>query len=215
MDRLVHERQRVVGGVEVAHAVMDVDGFDRVAGEEVDAVERLSEPQQVLIVLAIADPSPTVEVRDVGRRADRAERHPGATEPKVALRVSGVERELGRDGPDDLLDHRRVEPDTLAAGLDLGAGALQVLARVRIEEVHPRLGKDAQRRAVDRVELVVGDRPGRLVRHPRLAERPLLGQPRPLVRGTPARAAAPDEGLARRRVEVGHVRSIQVVLSWV
>ena len=42
VDGLVHERQRVVRRVQVAHAVMDVDRLDRVAGQEVDAVERLA-----------------------------------------------------------------------------------------------------------------------------------------------------------------------------
>jgi len=95
----------------------------------------------------------------------------------VSLGVPGMEGEFGRDGLDDLLDHRRVETDTLAAILDRRAGALEVLTGVRVEEVHPDLGEDAQRGAVDRVELVVGDRPRRLVRHLRLPERPLLGQP--------------------------------------
>ena len=83
VDRLVHQRQRVVGGVEVADAVVDVDRLDRVARQEVDRVERLAEAQQVLVVLAVADPPTAVEVRHVRRAADGPERHPVAAEPEV------------------------------------------------------------------------------------------------------------------------------------
>ena len=66
--------------VEVANAVVEVDRFDRVAGQEVDGVQRLGEPQQVLVVGPVADPPAAVEVGDVRRAADRPERHPVATE---------------------------------------------------------------------------------------------------------------------------------------
>ena len=110
VDRLVHQGQRVERGVEVADAVVEVDRLDRVAGEEVDRVERLAQAEQVLVVGAIADPPAAVEVGDVGRAADRPERDPVAAELQVVLGVPGVQGERRRRGPDQLRDHVRVEP---------------------------------------------------------------------------------------------------------
>ena len=78
-------------------------------------------------------------------------------------------------------DHVRVEADTLA--VDLGAGGGEQLARLRVEEVHPDLGEDPQRRVVDRLQLVGRDDLGRRVAQARLGERPLLGQARALAPG--------------------------------
>ena len=220
MDRLVHERQRVVRRVQVADRVVDVDRLDRVAGEEVDRVERLGQPQQVLVVGAVADPAAVVQVSDVGRAADRPERHPVATDPEVVGGIPGVERELGRGGLDRLGDHVRVEADALGAGLDGRPGRHEQVARLGVEEVHPDLGQDPERPEVDRLQLVGGDRLGRAVRHPRLGPRPLLGQGVASVALAAAGASA-SKALARRGVHVGHasslppVRSNQVVLSWV
>ena len=55
-------------------------------------------------------------------------------------------------------------------------GGGEPLARPGVEEVHPDLGEDAQRRVVDRLQLVRRDDLGRPEAHPRLAERALLGQ---------------------------------------
>ena len=91
VDRLVHQGQRVVAGPQVADAVVEVDRLDRVAGQEVDGVERLPEPQQVLVVGAVADPPAAVEIRDVRRAADGAEGYPVAAELDVVGGIARVE----------------------------------------------------------------------------------------------------------------------------
>ena len=92
---------------------MEVDRLHRVARQEMDGVERLGQPQQVLVVGPVADPAAAVEVGDVGRAADGPEGDPVATELEVARGVAGMERELRRRGRDQLGDHRRVEADPL------------------------------------------------------------------------------------------------------
>ena len=69
VERLVGEGHHVVDRVEVADRRVDVDRLDRVAGEEVDRVEHLEEPDEVLVVGPVADPPAAVEVGDVRRAA--------------------------------------------------------------------------------------------------------------------------------------------------
>ena len=96
--------------------MVEVDRLDRVARQEVDGVERLAEAQQVLVVGAVADPPAAVEVGHVRRAADGPEGDPVAAELDVVVGVAGVEREARRRRPDQLGDHRRVEPDALRIG---------------------------------------------------------------------------------------------------
>ena len=83
VDRLVHQGQRVERRVQVADAVVEVDRLDRVAGQEMDGVERLAEPQQVLVVGAVADPPAAVEVR---RRSGGLPTVPNATQSPPSWR---------------------------------------------------------------------------------------------------------------------------------
>ena len=89
VDRLVHQGQGVVARLQVADAVMEVDRLDRIARQEVDGVERLGQPQQVLVVGAVADPPAAVEVGDVGRAADGPEGDPVATQLRRRARGCG------------------------------------------------------------------------------------------------------------------------------
>ena len=89
VDRLVHQRQRVVGGVQVANPVVEVDRLDRIARQEMDGVEQLREAQQVLIVDPVADAPAPIEVGHVRRAANRPEGHPVATELEVIAPGSG------------------------------------------------------------------------------------------------------------------------------
>jgi hypothetical protein len=92
---------------------MEVDRLHRIAGQEVDRVERLGEAQQVLVVGPVADPAATVQVRDVGRAADGPEGDPVTAELDVVGRVAGVEREARRRGLDQRVHHLGVEADPL------------------------------------------------------------------------------------------------------
>ena len=138
-----------------------------------------AEPQQVLVVLAVADPPAPIQVGDVGRAADRPERHPVAADPDVVRRVPGVQRERRTA-------RSRSTSVTMSGskwtrcvpGSTVAPGRHQQVARFGVEEVHPDLGQDPERPDVDRLQLVGRDRLGRAVRHPRLRPRALLRQRR-------------------------------------
>ncbi len=222
VDRLVHERQRVVRRVEVPDAVMEVHRLHRVARQEVDGVERLSQPQQVLVVHAVADAPPAIEVRHVRRAADRSEGHPVAAELQVVLGVRGVQRERRRCRLDRLGDHVRVEADALRIRRRLGPGGAQHLPGVGVEEVHAELGQDAQRGVVDRLELVGRQRP-RSARSACGAGRTAAASAGGCARDRPARRCAgaaapgrpPSPCPSRVVSDQSPDRSIQVVLSCV
>jgi hypothetical protein len=144
VDRLVHERERVVRGVQVTDAVVDIDGLHRIPGQEMDRIQQLRQPQQVLVVLAVAGPSSAIEVGDIGRAPHGPEGDPIATELDVALGVAGMKRERRRGRPDRLGHEVRVEANALRVWLDLRARRAQHLARIGIEEVHADLGQHAQ-----------------------------------------------------------------------
>ena len=208
VDRLVEEDERVVDRVEVADRRMDVDRLDGVAAEEVDDVDHLAQPDQVLVVPPVPDPAAAVGVGDVRRAPHRAERDPVAAEMEVVDRVPRVERELRGGGGDPLHDEAAVQPDPLA--VDPGARRLQEVPRLRVEEVHPDLLEDREGRLVDRLELVGGDDLHRAVAEPRL-DGPALGRERAAgtVAGVAAAAAAPLGGALGRggaggRLDVGH-----------
>jgi hypothetical protein len=189
----------------MADAVMQVDRLDGVPGEEVDGIQRLGEAQQVPVVVAVADPPATVEVGDVRWAPDGPERDPVGTELDVVLFVPGMERERRGRRADPLGDHGRVETDALAAVFRLGTRRTQDLAGLYVEEVHPDLGEHAERRVMDRLELVGRQDLDRPVPEPRLGPRPLLGQRAPCVRLTATRPA-PTQALSRGGIHVSQRR---------
>ena len=205
VDRLVGEGQQVPQRVQMPDRGVDVDRLDRVAGEEVDRVEHLAKPDQVLVVGPVADPPAVVEVRDVGRRGDRPERRPVAADLEVVLRVRGVQRERRGRRPDPLDDHVPVEANALAAVLDSRAGRAQEVPGAVVEEVHPDLLEDAQGGEMDRFELVRRHDLGRRVADPWLGPRPLLGQPASLARRTVAAGPSSARRLAGAGLDAGHV----------
>ena len=59
-------------GLEVVDRGVDVDWLDRIAGEEVNRVEHLAQPDQVLKVGTVADPAATIEVTSLGETSNRS-----------------------------------------------------------------------------------------------------------------------------------------------
>ena len=116
---------------EVADRRVDVDRLDRVAGDEVDRVEHLREPQQVLVVGPVADPAAAVEVEHVRGAGDRAERDGGCRRcagGAPGLRAWSVNDDGAVVISDD--DHPRVEAHPLALGSTSAPGVAQQLARL-------------------------------------------------------------------------------------
>ena len=160
MRHLVGERQQVERRLDVADRPVHIDRLDRVATGEVDHLEHLAQLEQVAEGVASAGAAHAVEADDVGWAADGAEGDVVAADRQGVCRVPRVQLELSRARADQLDDHRRVEADALAVDRRPGGG--EPLARSGVEEVHPDLGEDAQRRVVDRL-------PARPPRPPRSA----------------------------------------------
>ena len=73
VDRLVRQREHVEQRVEMADRGVDVDRLDGIAAPDMDRIEALAEPQEILVVAPIAGPPAAVAVEGIGRAGDRAE----------------------------------------------------------------------------------------------------------------------------------------------
>ena len=94
MRDLVGEREHVERRLEVPHRPVQVDRLDGIAADEVDAVERLAQLEQVPERFPIARPAHTVESDDIRRAAHRAERDVVAADRDRAVGVPRVQAEL-------------------------------------------------------------------------------------------------------------------------
>ena len=180
--------------VEVARLDRQVGRLERTAALLVDDVEGADEPHVVDEVGDVPGSASAVEVAHEGRAADGAEDEVVAAEQHVALRVPRVQRELARRQRDELLDLARVEPDVARRSIDPGAGPGERIEGAVAEHLEPDLGEDAQRRLMDRLDVVRGqdlDRPVRVHQPP----------PRQLADGDrlAAGASAGALGLGHRR----------------
>src|SRR5579871_1031240 len=85
---------------------MQVYGLDRISRPKMNCVERVPEPDKILVVLVVARATPARAVEGIRRTGDRTEGDVPAANRKVAKRVSSVELELPRgqtnSGPDEL-----------------------------------------------------------------------------------------------------------------
>ena len=151
---LVGERQHVEGRLEVAHRPVQVDRLDRVAADEVDDLERLAQLEQVAEGRrgrrggarrrgrrrwAGCRPSR----RRCGRRRSSA-CAPGST--SAAGTPTGTCGSARRPSPGRSAPARR-RPSAPGRGEQRSRDS-------GVEEVHPDLGEDPQRRVVDRLQLV-------------------------------------------------------------
>ena len=192
--------------VEVAGRDRQVRGLERTAALLVDDVERADEPDVVDEVRVVAGPAAAVEVGDERRPADGAEDEVGAAEDDVPLRVAGVEPELGRRGPDQLLGVGRVQADASLEAVDPGAGRRERVQHAVTEDLEPDLGQDPERRAVDGLHLVGRQDLERPERVRQAAPWKLLdraaGPPRPAAMGLGGRRGGVARGVGRGVVHV-------------
>ncbi|CAI8450417.1 MAG: Uncharacterised protein [SAR116 cluster bacterium MED-G04] len=66
MHHLVGQGQHIVDAVEMTDGGVNIHRFHRVAGVEMQAVEILGQAQEVLVIRAITDPPPTIQITDIG-----------------------------------------------------------------------------------------------------------------------------------------------------
>ena len=129
MDGLIRQRQHVEERVEVADGSVDVDRLDRVAAPEMNRIERLPEPKEVLVVAMVAGPSAAGAIEGVGGAGDGTESDVTAPDGQIARGVARVQGELLRREPDLRFDEGGIEPHPARGGIDVGPGVLQRGAR--------------------------------------------------------------------------------------
>jgi hypothetical protein len=171
VDRLVRQREHVEQRVEMPDRGVDVRGLDRIAAPEMHGRQRVSQPDQVLVVDAVAGTAAALAIGGVGRAGDRAEGQRVAADLDRLARVAGMEPEAARRLAEEALDQRRVEAHAVGVRVDVGASILEQRLRLGVEDVHPDLFEDGQRRAMDRLELVRRHRRHRREGQPRLRRR--------------------------------------------
>ena len=162
-------------GLEVADRRVEVDRLDRVAADEVDGLEVLAQLEQVVEAGSVARGGARRRGRRVGRAARRSRRR--GESPPMCREWAGF-----HECSWNSLGHVATRSSTIAGSkrtrctVDLGAGVMQEVARLRVEEVHADVGEHPQRSRVDRFQLVGRYDLGRAVAHPRLGEGTLRGQ---------------------------------------
>ena len=161
--------------MEVADRGVHVDRLDRVAADEVDALEHLRQPAEVLVVGAVAGAPAAIEVARVGRRSDGAEREPS---PPMCSECAGFhECSVNSAGAVTIncLDHRRVERHLLLA--HGGAGRARRSPRVSGSSTFMPMSRRMRSEAWWIVSsLVRRQQLGRWTSQPGLRERSLIGQ---------------------------------------
>ena len=171
--------------VEVARLDRQVGRLQGPAALLVEDVDGSDEPHVVDEVGEVARPPAAVEVAHERRPADRAEDQVRAAEEHVALGVPGVQPELARGRRHQRLHLRRIEADHPRRPIHLRSGPRERVERPVAEDLHPDLGEDAQRRHVDRLDLVRRQDLDRAIRVDQAPPRELADPGRGAPRSTP------------------------------
>ena len=154
VDGLVAQGDGIERSVEVADGSVDVDGLHRIAGQEMHRVQRLTEPQQILIVGPVAHPTTAIHVEHVGGTGHRTERHVVAADGQVVGGVGGMESEMRWCGGDALHHHPRREADPFTAALSFSTRLGEHPASFGVEKVHADGFQNAQRGEVDGFQFI-------------------------------------------------------------
>ena len=202
MPRLVELCREDLVLVEMSRLDRQVGRLERAATLLVDDVEGADQPDVVAEVGDVAGPSTAVEVADEGRPADGAEHEVGAAEDHVALRVPSVQLELGRRGRDQIRDLRRIQPDGARRPIHRRTSTGQRFQRPVPQHLHPDLGQDPQRRAVDRLDLVRRQDLDRSIRVHKPSPRELADPRRPAPRPAVDRPVFAHVAMLRGRTSV-------------
>jgi len=120
----------------------------------VDDVEGADDPHIVDEIGKVAGAPAAIEVADEGWATDGPEDEVRSPEADVALRVPGVQLELGRCGRDQRLDLTGIEPDVPGQPVDRRPGCPERVERAIAEDLDADLGEDPERGMVDRLDLV-------------------------------------------------------------
>ena len=155
MHHFIGDGELVIKNVQMANRRMDVYGFDRVSPSEMDAIEILGQPQQILAHgTGTGHFSANRHIPVIGRRRHVAKQQMFSTNGDLSVRVPGGDRELGRCLADPL--HNKVTAHAHIFTVNRAARFAQDIQSFVIKELNPDLFQNAHGTIVDRVNALRG-----------------------------------------------------------
>ena len=130
---------------------LQIHRFDRVAAEQMNAIERLTEPHKIVEVPFVARPPPAVKIGDVRRAGHGAEGQPTTADFKIALGIARMKGKASGCLLHAFHDQAAVETHPVLAWFDVGTRALENVVGARMEKVHPDFLENGQCRILDRL----------------------------------------------------------------
>ncbi len=144
MERLVGQHREVANAFQMADRRVNVDRLYWIAAGHLQDVVRLSELEEVAVVLLIARAAAAIGVGAVWRRAHLGENDVVAAKSQIVRRIARVNGELGGCMGDQFEDHVRVEADAQLAFPHIRAMRLHDDARLVMENVHADLPQEPE-----------------------------------------------------------------------
>src|SRR5271163_3522008 len=157
VNRLVRQRQHLEQGVEMSNRGVNVDRFDGIAAPDMNGIESLPEPQEILIVAMIPRTAAAVTIERVRRAGHRAESHVFIADDYVSLRVARVQREALRRETDLRFDERGIEAHAVRPGIDVRAGLAEDRPGLVVEDIDADFLQYRERGSMNGFELVSRD----------------------------------------------------------
>ena len=155
MPDLVGECQDRVDTVEMACFGIEIDRRHGHTAAHLQDIEALHQPDVVLEIGEVARPAAAIEIAGIGRTAHRIEGDMVGAEGDGAFRIARAKREFSRRPGNKLHHECPVETDEFAG--HFGTGSLQMTPCLFRKEFDAEFLEHAQRRLVDRLEMVRGN----------------------------------------------------------
>ena len=152
----IGQRDEGSEAVEVPGGGRKVGWLNRVAAEEVQAVEPLGQAQEIAVVPEVAFAAPALEIVGEGRAGNRGEGNPAASDGERALRVAGMEREGARCGGHGISDELAGQAHSRRAAIHVGARVIEHRKRPLVQELDADLLENGKGPVLDEGDLIPG-----------------------------------------------------------
>jgi hypothetical protein len=127
--------------------------------DQVDHVEALREPHEILVVVKRAGPLSGLDVEDVRWAAHGCHGQMAAADRDGPVRRSAHQLELARGASKRPAHLQRAQFRHMRRRIDGSAVAPENVAGFGVQHAHPRLLQEVERRRVKRLHLIVGKQP--------------------------------------------------------
>ena len=135
-----------------------VGRLDRVAAEEMQAVEPLGQAQEIAIIPEVAFTAPALEIVDEGWAGNRREGDAVASDGERALRVAGMEREGAGRGGHGMRDELPGQAHSRRAAIHVGARVMEHCTCPLVQEFDADLLENGKGPVLDAGDFIPGHR---------------------------------------------------------